>query len=90
MITMIMSCIIVISNNYCLSFSYYNYYIKLGAIQIGKTLSANKTIQTLEMGHNNIGDDGISVIIKELQHNNTLIKLKVQKCGFSSKGRFIN
>ena len=50
-------------------------------------LSTNQTLQILEMGHNDIGDDGISVIIKKLQYNSNLIKLKMQKCGLSNKGK---
>lgn len=52
-------------------------------------LAANKRLQTLEIGHNNIGNDGISMIIRMLQQNDSLLKLMMQKCGFSSKGNYV-
>ena len=64
----------------------YIYCIFIGAVHISKMLSTNQALQILEMGQNNIGDDGISVIIKKLQYSSNLIKLRMQKCGLSSEG----
>ena len=41
----------------------------------------------LNVGGNEIGDDGISMISEELQHNNSLTELNVINCGFSAKGQ---
>ena len=40
----------------------------------------------LNVGRNKLGDDGISVILQELQHNNLLTELSVCDCGLSMKG----
>ena len=40
----------------------------------------------LNVGGNEIGDDGISLISEELQHNESLTKLSVAECGLSAKG----
>ena len=57
-----------------------------GAIAMSKLSVANCTLQVLNVNSNNIGDDGISVIIEQLQHITTLTKLYVAKCGLSVKG----
>ena len=46
----------------------------------------HSNLQDLNIGHNFIGDDGISVMMEGLQHNNTLTKLCVRQCGLSVKG----
>ena len=38
------------------------------------------------MSNNDVGDDGMSSVADELQHNNTLTKLIVVDCEFSVKG----
>ena len=40
----------------------------------------------LDFGFNDIGDEGISMISKELQHNNSLTELSLGECGLSAKG----
>ena len=40
----------------------------------------------LDVGGNKIGDNGISMISEELQHNKSLTKLSVGGCGLSAKG----
>ena len=40
------------------------------------------------MGHDVIGDDGMSSVADGLQHNNTLKKLDVSWCEFSVKGSY--
>ena len=57
-----------------------------GAIAVSKLLVRNCTLQVLSMNFNNIGDDGISVIVECLQHITTLTELNVVNCGLSVKG----
>ena len=40
----------------------------------------------LNAGGNKFGEDGILMILEELQHNNSLINLSVEYSGFSVKG----
>ena len=42
------------------------------------------------MQGNDIGDDGISSVADGLQHNKSLTKLNVSKCGVSVKGNYHN
>ena len=44
------------------------------------------TLKVLNVDWNKIGDDGISMISEELQHNNSLIELSFRNCGLSVKG----
>ena len=60
--------------------------ITTGAIAVSKLLVGNCTLQVLSVAGNNIGDDGISVIVEQLQHNTTLTELHVIGCGLSVKG----
>ena len=46
----------------------------------------NCTLQKLSVYQNNIGDDGISVIVEQLKHIKSLTKLYIIQCGFSLKG----
>ena len=47
----------------------------------------NCTLQELNVSCSNIGDDGVLVIVDQLQHNiTTLTKLNVMECGLSVKG----
>ena len=39
------------------------------------------------MGGNQIEDDGIGMILKELHLNNTLTELRIAACGLSVQGR---
>ena len=49
-------------------------------------LRGNYTLQVLDIHNNNVGDDGISVIVEQLQNISTLTKLHISKCGLSVKG----
>ena len=51
-------------------------------------ITGNTTLRVLNVGWNKIGDDGISMISKELQHNNSLTELSVERCGLSRAGKF--
>ena len=50
-------------------------------------ITGSTTLRVLHVGGNQIGDDGISMISEELQHNNSLTKLIVERCGLSAKGQ---
>ena len=49
----------------------------------------NNSLEELDMGHNPIGDDGMSTVAVGLLCKNTLKKLNVLKCGFSVKGTVV-
>ena len=57
-----------------------------GAVAVSKLLVGNCTLQELNVNDNIIGDDGISVIVEQLQHITTLTVLNVGYCGLSVKG----
>ena len=56
---------------------------------MSKLLVENYTLQVLRVSDNGIGDDGISVIVEQLQHITTLTVLYVEKCGLSAKGTVV-
>ena len=49
-------------------------------------ITGSTTLRVLHVGGNEIGDDGISMISEEFQHNNSLTELSVWWCGLSVKG----
>ena len=57
-----------------------------GAGCLSKLLKVNNSLQELDMYRNDIGDDGISLVVDGLQCNSTLIKLNVGLCRLSVKG----
>ena len=63
--------------------------ITTGAIAVNKILMGNCTLQVLNVSSNTIGDDGISVIVEQLQHITTLTELDVTKCRLSVKGTIV-
>ena len=63
--------------------------ITTGAIAVSKLLVGNCTLQVLSVSDNDIGDDGILVIVEQLQHNTTLTELYVSECGLSVKGSVV-
>ena len=58
----------------------------VGAKYISQLLNVTHTLQELNIGSNNIGDDGIAVISEALQQNKSFTTLNVLKCGLSAKG----
>ena len=50
-------------------------------------ITGSTTLRVLDVGVNDIGDDGISMISEELQHNNSLTELSVWECGLSVKSK---
>ena len=63
--------------------------ITTGVTAVSKILMGNCTLQVLNVNGNSIGDDGISVIVEQLQHITTLTKLIVMKSGLSVKGTIV-
>ena len=57
-----------------------------GAIAVSKLLMRHHSLEEFHVSNNNIGDDGISVIVEQLQHITTLTTLRVSECGLSVKG----
>ena len=57
-----------------------------GAIAVSKLLMRQHSLEQFNICYNNIGDDGISVIVEQLQHITTLTTLYVEECGLSVKG----
>ena len=49
-------------------------------------ITGSTTLRVLNVGDNEIGDDGISMISEELQHNNSLTELSLWRCRLSVKG----
>ena len=52
-------------------------------------MKVNNSLQELDIWYNEIGDDGILVVVDGLQCNNTLTKLDVGRCGLSVKGTVV-
>ena len=63
--------------------------VTIGASCLGELLKVNNSLQELDMGHNDIGDDGMSSVADGLQYNKTLTKLDVPWCGLSVKGTVV-
>ena len=51
-------------------------------------LMVNNNLEHLNIGGNNIGDDGTKDAMEGIQHNGTLTKLKLQDCKISVKGNY--
>ena len=49
-------------------------------------LIENKNLKFLSIGHNDIGDDGMTYVSEGLQQNDTLTKLLLHNCEISVKG----
>ena len=52
-------------------------------------ITGSATLRVLDVGYNDIGDDGMAVISEALQHNKSLTTLEVEKCGLSVKGTVV-
>ena len=63
--------------------------IIVGAKYISQLLNVTHTLQELNIGGNDISDDGIAVISEALQYNKSLITLEVSACGLSAKGNVV-
>ena len=51
-------------------------------------LMENKNLTHLNIGSNNIDDDGVRHVTEELQQNDTLTKLGLYHCNMSVKGNY--
>ena len=51
-------------------------------------LMVNRTLKHLDIGGNNIADDGTKDVMEGFQHNGTLTKLGLQYCEISVKGNY--
>ena len=52
-------------------------------------ITGSATLRVLDVGHNDISDDGMAVISEALQHNKSLTLLTVTECGLSVKGTVV-
>ena len=52
-------------------------------------ITGSATLRVLDVGYNDIGDDGMAVISEALQHNKSLTTLRVVECGLSVKGTVV-
>ena len=57
-----------------------------GAVYISQLLNVTPTLRCLVMNYNDIGDEGMAKTSEALQHNKSLIELRVAQCGLSVKG----
>ena len=49
-------------------------------------IAGSATLRVLDVGDNNYGDDGMEVISKALQHNQSLTELYIYNCMIGGKG----
>ena len=63
--------------------------IIVGGKYISQLLNVTHTLQKLNIGGNDISDDGIAVISEALQHYKSFTTLSVQWCGLSAKGNVV-
>ena len=52
-------------------------------------ITGSATLRVLDVSYNDISDDGITVISEALQHNKSVTRLEVMKCGLSVKGTVV-
>ena len=52
-------------------------------------ITGSATLSVLDVSGNDIGDYGMAVIPKVLQHNKSLTTLRVAECGLSVKGTVV-
>ena len=60
--------------------------IFVGANYISQLLNGFHTLELLNIGNNNIDNNGIAVISEALQNNKSFTTLYVHNCGLSAKG----
>ena len=59
-----------------------------GVTYIKKMLMVNRTLKHLNIGFNEIKDDGVRDIIEGLQQNDSLTELLLRSCKISVKGNY--
>jgi len=60
--------------------------ITTGAICIKTLLMENKKLQVLDIGQNQIGNEGVAAIYQGLENTTTLTELSMYNCGLSVEG----
>ena len=60
--------------------------ITTGAICIKTLLMENKTITLLDIGYNQISNEGVAAICQGLENTTTLTELRMHNCGLSVEG----
>ena len=60
--------------------------ITTGAICIKTLLMENRKLQVLNIGDNNISNEGVAAICEGLKKNTTLTELVMAQCGLSVEG----
>ena len=63
--------------------------ITTGVIYIKTLLMKNKTLQVLNIGWNQIGNEGVATVCKVLHNNTNITKLRMDDCGISVEGIYI-
>ena len=61
-------------------------FIFTGATYIKKMLMENKNLTHLNIGYNDVGNDGVRHVTEGLQQNVTLTQLELYDCKISVKG----
>ena len=63
--------------------------ITTGAICIKTLLMENKKLQILNIGNNQIGNEGVAAVCEPLyNYNTTLTELRMNHCGISVEGKY--
>ena len=52
-------------------------------------ITGSATLRMLDVSNNDIGDDGMAIVSKILQHNKSLTILKIRECGLTAKGTVV-
>ena len=64
-------------------------YCSTGAFCIKTLLMENKKLQVLNIGSNQIGNEGVSAVCEPLyNYNTTLTELRMDYCGISVEGKY--
>ena len=62
--------------------------ITTGAICIKTLLMENKKLQVLDIGANQISNEGVAAICEGLHHNTNVTELRMSECGLSVEGKY--
>ena len=62
--------------------------ITTGVICIKTLLMENKKLEILNIGDNQIGNQGVSAVCEVLHNNTNLTKLRMDGCGISVEGKY--
>ena len=62
--------------------------ITTGAICIKTLLMENRKLQGLNIGNNQINDEGVAAICEVLHHNTNVTEIRMDQCGLSVEGKY--